>query len=333
MQDNQGEEQQNLIQRRIHNQDDPQQLPITATPPPPRGAKNNDEVNKDTSNKRANAIYRHRAPEDPTRPPSSRFLITQAKGASAVLLTAATTPAAPANEEVKDTNKKANVVTRGLEDPTRPPPTSRYLVEQARTVSKMDLQHPTNAEPKKPAPLAVAPTVVSNNENEEDGTEQLDNTTNKNGERKENIDDETSSHDEEKNREQAVNNNENEDGINATSKKEKDDDDDLPTMVGGKSGNFTEDGVSSRATTASTDEFSYWKAIGPRENVVDLETMKDSVWYIFPDWRRRLSGFTLLIVLASIIATVGIISDSTATVIGAMIVVSIDPSFFFLCYQ
>ena len=49
--------------------------------------------------------------------------------------------------------------------------------------------------------------------------------------------------------------------------------------------------------------------------------MKDTVWFIYEDWFRRLSGFCLLIVLASIIATCGILADSPATVIGAMIVV------------
>jgi len=56
------------------------------------------------------------------------------------------------------------------------------------------------------------------------------------------------------------------------------------------------------------------------ENICDLDSMKDSVWFLFPDRNRRLSQFWLLIILASVIATAGVANDSTATVIGAMIV-------------
>jgi len=56
------------------------------------------------------------------------------------------------------------------------------------------------------------------------------------------------------------------------------------------------------------------------ENVLDLESMKDTVWFLYPDRNRRLSHFWILILLASVIATAGIANDSTATVIGAMIV-------------
>ena len=93
---------------------------------------------------------------------------------------------------------------------------------------------------------------------------------------------------------------------------DKGNDNDIPMTVG-IGGGFT-------STADATDEYSYFTPLPPRENVVDLETMKESVWYTFPDWRRRLSGFSLLIVLASIIATCGVLNDSTATVIGAMIV-------------
>jgi uncharacterized hydrophobic protein (TIGR00271 family) len=48
--------------------------------------------------------------------------------------------------------------------------------------------------------------------------------------------------------------------------------------------------------------------------------MRDAVFFEGPDVRRRLSRFWILIVLASIIAAAGIAADSTATVIGAMIV-------------
>ena len=53
---------------------------------------------------------------------------------------------------------------------------------------------------------------------------------------------------------------------------------------------------------------------------VDLESMKDSCYFLFSDKNARLSRFWILLLLASIIATAGIVADSTATVIGAMIV-------------
>jgi uncharacterized hydrophobic protein (TIGR00271 family) len=56
------------------------------------------------------------------------------------------------------------------------------------------------------------------------------------------------------------------------------------------------------------------------ENVVDIESMKDAVFFLYPDMKRRLSQFWMLIILASIIATSGVAGDSAATVIGAMIV-------------
>jgi hypothetical protein len=53
---------------------------------------------------------------------------------------------------------------------------------------------------------------------------------------------------------------------------------------------------------------------------VDLASMKDTVYFLFPDKKDRLSRFWILLILAAIIATSGIASDSAATVIGAMIV-------------
>ena len=53
-------------------------------------------------------------------------------------------------------------------------------------------------------------------------------------------------------------------------------------------------------------------------NTVDVETMKDAVFFLHSDIKRRLSQFWMLIILASLIATTGIAGDSTATVIGAM---------------
>lgn len=52
----------------------------------------------------------------------------------------------------------------------------------------------------------------------------------------------------------------------------------------------------------------------------DLAHMRDAVFFEGPDLRRKLSRFWILLVLASIIASAGVVADSTATVIGAMIV-------------
>ena len=52
----------------------------------------------------------------------------------------------------------------------------------------------------------------------------------------------------------------------------------------------------------------------------DTDHMRDAVFFEGPDVRQRLSRFWILITLASIIAAAGVAADSTATVIGAMIV-------------
>jgi uncharacterized hydrophobic protein (TIGR00271 family) len=52
----------------------------------------------------------------------------------------------------------------------------------------------------------------------------------------------------------------------------------------------------------------------------DIDAMRDAVFFDGADVRRRLSRFWILLVLAAIIAAAGVIADSTATVIGAMIV-------------
>ena len=52
----------------------------------------------------------------------------------------------------------------------------------------------------------------------------------------------------------------------------------------------------------------------------DIQRVRDAVFFEGPEVRHRLSRFWILIVLASIIAAAGIAADSTATVIGAMIV-------------
>jgi hypothetical protein len=52
----------------------------------------------------------------------------------------------------------------------------------------------------------------------------------------------------------------------------------------------------------------------------DREHMRDAVFFEGPEVRQRSSRFWILITLASIIAAAGVAADSTATVIGAMIV-------------
>ena len=52
----------------------------------------------------------------------------------------------------------------------------------------------------------------------------------------------------------------------------------------------------------------------------DLTYMRDAVFIEGPESARRLSRFWMLMLLSSVIAGAGVVSDSTATVIGAMIV-------------
>lgn len=52
----------------------------------------------------------------------------------------------------------------------------------------------------------------------------------------------------------------------------------------------------------------------------DLERMRGELFFEGPDVRRRLSRYWLLLPLSAVIAASGVVSDSTATVIGAMIV-------------
>ena len=52
----------------------------------------------------------------------------------------------------------------------------------------------------------------------------------------------------------------------------------------------------------------------------DLERMQRELLFDGPERGRKLSRFWALLLLAAVIASAGIISDSTATVIGAMIV-------------
>ena len=52
----------------------------------------------------------------------------------------------------------------------------------------------------------------------------------------------------------------------------------------------------------------------------DIERMRGQLFFEDPERKRRLSRYWLLLPLAAVIASAGVISDSTATVIGAMIV-------------
>ena len=52
----------------------------------------------------------------------------------------------------------------------------------------------------------------------------------------------------------------------------------------------------------------------------DLTYMRDAVFFDGPEAGRRLSRFWMLMILSAIIAAAGVVGDSTATVIGAMIV-------------
>ena len=52
----------------------------------------------------------------------------------------------------------------------------------------------------------------------------------------------------------------------------------------------------------------------------DLQRMRDQLFFEGPERNRRLSRFWLLLPLSAVIASAGVVSDSTATVIGAMIV-------------
>ena len=53
---------------------------------------------------------------------------------------------------------------------------------------------------------------------------------------------------------------------------------------------------------------------------IDVARIRDQVFFEGPERGRRLSRFWTLLLLAAVIASAGVVSDSTATVIGAMIV-------------
>ena len=53
----------------------------------------------------------------------------------------------------------------------------------------------------------------------------------------------------------------------------------------------------------------------------DITRMRDQLFFDGPERNRRLNRFWLLLLpLSAVIASAGVVSDSTATVIGAMIV-------------
>ncbi|MGB0091853.1 MAG: DUF389 domain-containing protein, partial [Solirubrobacteraceae bacterium] len=58
----------------------------------------------------------------------------------------------------------------------------------------------------------------------------------------------------------------------------------------------------------------------PAIAATDLARMRDALVFDGPERARKLSRFWALLLLAAMIATAGVITDSTATVIGAMIV-------------
>jgi uncharacterized hydrophobic protein (TIGR00271 family) len=58
----------------------------------------------------------------------------------------------------------------------------------------------------------------------------------------------------------------------------------------------------------------------PAITATDLERMRDALLFDGPERGRKLSRFWALLLLAAVIATAGVVTDSTATVIGAMIV-------------
>lgn len=58
----------------------------------------------------------------------------------------------------------------------------------------------------------------------------------------------------------------------------------------------------------------------PNVTAADLDRMRDQLFFDGPHARRKASRFWMLLVLAGVIASAGVVGDSTATVIGAMIV-------------
>jgi hypothetical protein len=66
---------------------------------------------------------------------------------------------------------------------------------------------------------------------------------------------------------------------------------------------------------------------------VDIQRMRDQLFFEGPGRGRRLSRYWLLLPLAAVIASAGVVSDSTATVIGAMIVAALMTPILGSCWQ
>ena len=58
----------------------------------------------------------------------------------------------------------------------------------------------------------------------------------------------------------------------------------------------------------------------PEDRFNTTQAMREAVFFDGPESKSRYSRFWLLLVLAAVIASAGVVADSTATVIGAMIV-------------
>jgi len=62
------------------------------------------------------------------------------------------------------------------------------------------------------------------------------------------------------------------------------------------------------------------ETLGSSSELNGVVRMRDTVFFEGPEARQRIGRFWILLTLASVIATAGVVADSTATVIGAMIV-------------
>jgi uncharacterized hydrophobic protein (TIGR00271 family) len=76
--------------------------------------------------------------------------------------------------------------------------------------------------------------------------------------------------------------------------------------------------VSKEQVVMSSPQFTFRAAL--RFDPDYQATFEDKLFYDGPHWARRLINFVALLTLATFIATFGVIGDSTATIIGAMIV-------------
>ena len=63
-----------------------------------------------------------------------------------------------------------------------------------------------------------------------------------------------------------------------------------------------------------------WASVkhGRNESIIaSIDDIKDACYFLYPDWKTRQSRFWMLLILAAIIATAGVVGDAAATVIGA----------------